>query len=87
MDEQLARRLDKIEDSHGKMNETCQKLAISIERLQVIINQLNNLDPRVRALETKIDNNTMVINAVKWLAISVGGVLVIYFFNMITKGN
>lgn len=83
MSEELYRRIEKLEKSDSDTNKTLTQLVISTNRIADSVEKLNDLEPRVRKLEVETSTNRIVVNAVKWLAITVSssaiGVVIISF--------
>jgi Tfp pilus assembly protein PilO len=66
----VLRRLEKLENSDERMNQSLQQLVISTTKLNEAVQQLAKIEPAVRELERKQINNTMVVNAVKWATVT-----------------
>lgn len=67
------RRMNRIEDNIENINKSLQQIILDSAKQSVLMEQLNKLEPRVRTLENDVHNNKMIVNAVKWLAITAAG--------------
>jgi len=73
MQDDVLRRLARLEESDDKMREALQQLIVSTARLNEIVEQHNYLIPTVRRLETQAMNNSLVVLAVCWSAVTCWG--------------
>jgi len=85
MSEELYRRIERLEKQEEDVNRTLTQLVISTNRIADSVEKLNDLEPRVRHLEVEASNNKVVVNAVRWLALTVAssaiGVIVFSILN------
>jgi ribosomal protein L17 len=83
----INRRLTRLEDADSEMSSTLTKLLINTETMNNTLQQLVDIEPRVRKLEQTSINNSLIVNAVKWLAITAGGSAIVmsmtYLFSRI----
>lgn len=85
--EDLARRIERLEESDDKMKDSLQQLIIATTKLTNTVENLAHLQPKVEVLERQLLNNTMVINAVKWATITFIGSAVSIFTSMFIRGQ
>ena len=69
----VLRRLTRLEDSDDKMKEALNALLVQSTRTGQLVEQLGRLEPTVRELEKVTGNNALVLSAVKWLALTFVG--------------
>lgn len=86
-DQDINRRLVKLEDADDKMKEALNQLIISTTTMQNTLERLDNLAPVVRKLEMDVANNKIVLSAVKWLALTVGGAAVSMTIGLMVKSG
>lgn len=73
MSDELSRRLENLEAKDEKLNEAVQQLVITTTQLTTIIANMGDIEPRIRDLEVGAANSRVVIDAIKWLAITAAG--------------
>lgn len=81
--EYMQKRVAKLESDQDKTEESVQRLIIATERLQIIIDKLNDLEPRLRTVEFDISRFNEFIKSIKWVSVTVGSMVLVYFFNKI----
>jgi len=86
MQDDVLRRLARLEESDDKMREALQQLIVSTARLNEIVEQHNYLIPTVRRLETQAMNNSLVVSAVKWAAVTFLGSAITITMGLFMKG-
>lgn len=59
------------------MNRVISDIEKALDRLAIVVEQMNDLTPRVRELETEMVNQKIVGKAVQWLGITVGGTAIV----------
>lgn len=69
----ILRRLSRLEDSDDRMKEALQQLIVQTTRTGQLVEQLARLEPTVRELELKANNNGLILSAIKWLALTFVG--------------
>ena len=85
--QEVHRRLAKLEDADDKMKDALQQLIVSTTTMQNTLERLDNLAPVVRKLEMDVANNKIVLSAVKWLALTVGGSALSMAIGLLVKGG
>jgi histidinol dehydrogenase len=86
MQDDVLRRLARLEESDDKMREALQQLIVSTARLNEIVEQHNYLIPTVRRLETQAMNNSLVVSAVKWATVTFLGSAITITMGLFMKG-
>lgn len=73
-------RLERIEKRSDDMENTLKELTIHTSKIATILERYVDVESRVRnteircyELEKIVSNNKIILSAIKWLAISVGG--------------
>lgn len=74
---QINRRLEKLEEADEKMKEALQELIISNTSMAKTLERLAELAPTVHQLELDNVNNQLTLGAIKWLAMAAGGSAVV----------
>jgi hypothetical protein len=72
-EDELFRRIQRLEDADERMRQTLVELTISNNRLCDLVQSMTTIEPRLRAVEQAISNNKVFIDAIKWLAMAIGG--------------
>lgn len=73
----IKERLRRLEDQEMRMNRVITDIEKALDRLAIVVEQMNDLTPRVRELETEMVNQKIVSKAVQWLGITIGGTAVV----------
>lgn len=82
----ILRRLSRLEKSDDDMRDALQQLVISTTKLNEVVSQLSRLEPVVQDLQMKQMNNTMVIQAVKWASLAFIGSAISIITTLFIKG-
>ena len=82
----ILRRLSRLEDSDDRMKDALQQLIVSTARLNESVDQLTHLGPTVRRLEIQAMNNSLVVSAVKWAAVTFLGSAVTIAVTLFLRG-
>lgn len=82
----VLRRLARLEDSDDRMKDALQQLIVSSARLNDSVEQLTHLGPTVKRLEIQSMNNSLVVGAVKWATITVLGSVITISISLFLKG-
>lgn len=83
---EINRRLSRLEDSDDKMKDALNQLIISSTKTNQLVEQLGRLEPTIRELEIKANNNGLILNAIKWLVLAFMGSAVTVLTTMYVKG-
>lgn len=84
---EIIRRLEKLEDADEKMKDALQQLIISNTSMSQTLTRLAELAPVVHKLELDNVNNKLAVNAVKWLAMTIGGSAIVMVMAFLFKGG
>ena len=85
--EDILRRLARLEKSDDDMRRALQELIVTTTRLNEATNALVRLEPTIRDLEKDQQNNTMVVNAVKWGVMALIGTVMSVLGTAIIRGG
>jgi uncharacterized protein (DUF3084 family) len=88
----LHRRVAKLEDQHEKLLESTNQLTVStrllvenVSQLSTIVKELKDLEPRIRAVEIDVNNNKLLGRALTWVAGTVGSTAIIMFLTYLAN--
>jgi len=91
-DDDLHRRVSRLEGQHDKLIESTQQLVIttkllteSVSQMSEVIKEIKNLEPRIRVLEIDVNNNKLINRALVWTATTVGGSAVVMFLTYLSS--
>ena len=80
MTQDVYHRLDRIERRSDDMEHTLKELTIHTSKIATILERYVEIESRVRRTEERcyelekiVSNNKIILSAIKWLAISIGG--------------
>jgi hypothetical protein len=85
----------RLEDTDQKLNNNLNELVLNtklmaqtLEMLTTDIQpKLSKLDDKINTLERNVDNAALIIGAVKWLAVTVGGIGVLMVIKHLFGGG
>ena len=75
--QEIYRRLDRLEATDEKMNDALAELLVNTKTMNLTLENLANVLPRLRQLELDNVNTKLVVGAIKWLAVTAGGSAVV----------
>jgi len=78
MDEKdIRERIRRLESREQKIVDMVNTLEKTIDRLGVLVENMNDIGPRVRDLEIDMINQKILGKAVQWLGVAVGGTAIV----------
>lgn len=83
---EIIRRLEKLEYADEKMRDAVQELIISNNSMSQMLLRLSELAPRVHQLELQNVSTQSTLKAVRWLAAAVGSVGIAMIMAMLFTG-
>jgi hypothetical protein len=77
--EDILRRLSKLEDHQEKISSLMQEVILSSTKLSIIVEAMKLNEPRIRALEEAAQNTNSILTIIKWLSIAIIGACITSF--------
>ena len=70
---EILRRLERLEDTDESLKEAINQLVLTTTTMAQTLEQLAKVEPIVTQLRLDNQNNKLILGAVRWLGITVGG--------------
>lgn len=86
-EEDMMRRIAKLEDADTEMNKALTQLIISTTTMSEALSRLSEIAPRVTKLEVEMSNNKVISGAAKWLAGTFTASLIVMALSYLFRGG